>query len=133
MGKAVDHSQVVDLFSWRVVLVCRPEAAIVLVEDEARSVLPFLKLVRHSATCLPHWHRLLGLDHLPELSGLALALEFRGGSHKNRVGLEVFRGVAAPARVEDAQSLIPQVLFIASLEIVDAYEQRVIHNLQSLQ
>lgn len=128
MCQAVNHAQVVHFITGRIVLVCGLETTIITVEDSA-SGLTFLELAGHFAAALPHRHRSLRLDHLPQFSGLPSALQLRRRAHENRLG--VFR--LGAAWIEYLEGFVAEVFIIAFAQIVDSNQEGVVHDLEFLQ
>ena len=105
------------------------EPAIIAVKHTS-TTLPFLKLAGHSIRGFAQGNRPLRLNHLPELSRLTSALEFRRGSHK--CGIRIVRRGSA-AGIEHLQGLVPQVLIVAFAQVVDTDQKGVVHYTELLQ
>lgn len=128
VSQTVNDPEVIDLIPGRVVLVGRSKTPVILVEDKARSALTLLQLVGHPVASLAHQNRFLGLYHVSQLPRPPLALQLGRRPHENRSRHILLLG-DVPSGVEHPERLIPQILLVPPLKIVDADQQRVVHDM----
>ncbi|KAG9796248.1 SAICAR synthase-like protein, partial [Aureobasidium melanogenum] len=131
MRQAVNHAQVVDLIATRAILMCRPDATIVAVEDAVTPLIPRSQFGRHFGASLAHRHGFFFLQGQSQLARFPGT--FQPGRRSRQQSRAVFVLVSFSARLKDLKGRLSQILLVALAQVMDSNQQRIVHDLESLQ
>ena len=137
MRQAINDAQEEDLIGGTVILMSCSKATVITVERKFPLRHILLHLIRHPPVTLTQWNRFLLLDTLSQFSSLPCGFNFARCPHEDasfslRQASQIIAGIIT-TRLENLESFVTEIFFVAPSEIVYPNQHTVIHDLKALE